>query len=51
MGEPADISVCSSFYLQELDKKFGETAQYVNLMKMLASKNNQIKKLREKVEQ
>ena len=37
--------------LQELDKKFSETAQFVNMKKMLTSKNDQIKKLRAKLEQ
>lgn len=31
---------------QELDKKFSDTAQYVNMRKMLSSKNEQIKELR-----
>lgn len=34
---------------QELDKKFGDTAQYNNLRTMLSSKNAQIKELREKL--
>ena len=32
--------------MAELEKKFSDTAQYANLRKMLASKNDQIKELR-----
>lgn len=34
----------------ELDKKFSDTAQYINLRKMLASKNDQIKELRSQLQ-
>ena len=35
--------------MQELEKKFSQTGAYKNLKKMLASKNDQIKELRQKL--
>ena len=35
--------------MQELEKKFSQTGAYKNLKKMLASKNDQIKDLRQKL--
>lgn len=35
--------------LQELNKKFNETAQYGNMKQMLQTKNEQMKKLRQKL--
>jgi hypothetical protein len=34
------------FFSQDLDKKFNATTQYVNMKKMLETKNEQIKELR-----
>ena len=35
--------------MQELEKKFSQTGAYKNLKKMLASKNDQIRELRQKL--
>ena len=35
--------------LQELEKKFSQTGAYKNLKKMLTTKNDQIKELRQKL--
>ena len=35
--------------MQELEKKFSQTGAYKNLKKMLSSKNDQIKDLRQKL--
>ena len=35
--------------MQELEKKFSQTGAYKNLKKMLSSKNDQIKELRQKL--
>lgn len=37
------------FFLQELDRKFKDTAAFINMKKLLDSKNGQIKILREKL--
>jgi len=45
-----NCKILSSFTTeQELDKKFGDTAQYNNLRTMLTSKNAQLKELREQL--
>ena len=36
-------------YLQELEKKFSQTGAYKNLKKMLTTKNDQIKELRQQL--
>ena len=44
--------ICTSYSctaMQELEKKFSQTGAYKNLKKMLSSKNDQIKDLRQKL--
>ena len=38
-----------AFLLQELTKKFNETTQYTNMKQMLQNKNEQMKKLRQRL--
>ena len=45
----AVVSHPYSASMQELEKKFSQTGAYKNLKKMLASKNDQIKELRQKL--
>lgn len=39
-----------SMHLQELERKFSQTAAYANMKKILNKKNEQIKELRERLQ-